>query len=445
MRAVNRCTLWGLAATAAVGIGQAVLCGSAACQPDPRIAMVMRSQEAYFQRMSSMSFEATSDFEPSEWLKENFVRKTGEPVSVLEDNPRHSIRFAWEDGKFLYELRQPPQEDGTPGKVSCAEAFDGSTHFEQYSDLFATSQGLPPERRYCGEHPLAALFGFVVHSDEHIVVSDLYQSQTWRAATDRAAAIRETTFVGAPGLEVDFLDAVGGHLASRVFFASGADYLPVRVQSFFANGDRRGEYVVAQWKMLDTALGRLYFPTRIDCRGWVTSGNLGSTERFLVDSESLLVNEDIPDETFVLPLPDTYGSIDTEDGAVIPVDARLAKDESFADDLLRQLASNEGEINEHLSLGIYEQLNEAVSEAITAAIGDLTEIKQEGYAAPVGGVVQVVWSMHGTQGQLKVRLEFDSWGIVADIRIQVGTEWVVPSTFAAEQPALPGHPPAAGG
>ncbi len=430
----------GLAATLALSIGGLVVDGTGRCEGSDEIRTVVRYQQAYFERLSSLSFQSTSELEMSEWGQERYTLNTGKSPAAAADDLSHSLRFAWEDGKILYELRRRTYSDGAPPDPVLAEAFDGSTLYERSADVFATSPGAYAGNRTSGENPLAVLFQFAATSPASLTIPDLFRTETWDIATARATRIREMSLDGMPGVQVDFVNAGGNGVTWRVFFAAAADYLPMRVESLFANGGRRNRCVVGEFQTYETALGPVAFPLRIECENWVTSGHLASTERFVIDRESVVINQDIPDDVFVLPLPDFYGSPDPFTGGVIAVDARLAKDKPFARALLQYMATHEGELSEearaHIAPDMYARLDAPLAEAVARTIGELVDIEQYAYAAPVGGVVQVTWSMHGNARDIRARLGHDRTGLVTSIELEVDSEWVGLAEFVAQDATI---------
>lgn len=88
---------------------------------------------------------------------------------------------------------------------------------------------------------------------------------------------------------------------TRIHFATDLDYFPVRVE-VFRDGTRVVDHVVTQADRIETPEGFVVVPTVTVEQQWDSeSGNHLFTMSFVIDTEQLAVNKDIPDDAFTIP------------------------------------------------------------------------------------------------------------------------------------------------
>jgi hypothetical protein len=106
----------------------------------------------------------------------------------------------------------------------------------------------------------------------------------------------------------------------RVYFAKDLEYYPIKNQTY-DKGRKMQEIVVRQVKKNVTTSGDVFIPMDIVCTqfGAITNKKLFEW-KYLIEEETLSVNNDIPDEIFTIPLymANSFEDIDNKENTLTP-------------------------------------------------------------------------------------------------------------------------------
>jgi thiol-disulfide isomerase/thioredoxin len=273
---------------------------NAATEPD-LVEEIFLAQRQNFMRLKSISMIYSEDWEPSKYMKEHSSGPTMR-------NSRHLVfGFKKEGEKFRVEsaldgTKVSPEQESS--KISEIITFD----LNKYQILSKRSQWLA-----FMDHDINPLEGInfplirpytYLFLGEELSFENIQDKAFWDKLKKQIKKIQKATIEGHDCIQMDMtLNLPYGARLCYIYWAEEFGYYPIKVILSNTNGNKLVEITVKQVIKQETSNGYIFIPMVIEQMDWPeTWGYKGWTLRHTIDSNSLSVNEDIPDEVFTIPL-----------------------------------------------------------------------------------------------------------------------------------------------
>jgi len=264
---------------------------------------VLRNQQAYFQKITSLEFDARTVLKLSAEAKE----KQGLPTDTIETG----MRFASSGLKYRVELTYVDVDTGKT--LTTMIAYNG----ELYQVLDSSDKPTLTVSRATilpiGPHPLMFAFRFAFLPGDTLSLGELQSNEKWSQLAGMVLGSEDATMLGHDGIKLKLKvpsrsDAVED--SYEVFFASDLDYLPIywRVVHPGAGGGV-SECKVVLTESYDDVNGGINIPTRLEFADYFPDGTLAQNGYTQIDTETLMVN-------FTIPMSRAYRYADKDTGAV---------------------------------------------------------------------------------------------------------------------------------
>jgi len=260
---------------------------NAATEPD-LVEEIFLAQRQNFMRLKSISMIYSEDWEKS------------------SRNSRHLVFGFKKEGK---KFRVETTLDGTkvsPEKensiISQITAFD----LNKYQKFQKRSQWLAFMDRDINplgtiNLPLIRPYIFLFLGEE-LSFENIQDKAFWERLKKQIKKIQKATVEGHDCIQMD-LTLPGSARLCHVYWAEEFGYYPIKVLLSNVDGNKLVEITVKEVKKQETTNGPIFIPMVMEQTDWPeTGGYKGWTLRHTIDSNSLSVNEDIPDEVFTIPL-----------------------------------------------------------------------------------------------------------------------------------------------
>lgn len=279
---------------------------------------ILAFQLSHARRLKSISMEYSYSHEPTEF----YAGPEPYPYTVM-------MRYEMEGLKFREEF-------GLEGTVFSPEHVNhvgpsvrlyNTKHYQDFSTESAALQlqETPNANSYPWHTPTLQPYGFLFMAVSDRSLATVMDPEKWSERFERFELGEPVNLDGHVSIPVDayFKDpeTVGSALV-RIYFAKDLDYYPIRHQKMSESGQVRVDFWVKSVHKAETSEGPVIIPLEAILSVTAFNGrNISSRTTYSVDEESLIVNEDIPDENFTFPLV-LANTIYYKDGSGINMDRR---------------------------------------------------------------------------------------------------------------------------
>ena len=270
-----------------------------ATEPD-LVEEIFLAQRQNFMRLKSVNMIYSKDWEPSEYMKEHHS------TSASVRNSRHLVfDFKKEGKKFRVETvldgtKVSPEKENSI--ISEITAFDLNKYqiFDKRSQWLAfMDHDINPLAEI--NIPLVRPY-LLLFLGEELSFENIQDKAFWDRLKKQIKKIQKTTAEDYDCIQMD-MTLPGGAKLCQIYWAEEFGYYPIKVQLSDADGNKNVEITVKQVMKQETTKGPIFIPMVIEQMDWhETDGYKYGTSRHTIDSNSLSVNEDIPDEVFTIPL-----------------------------------------------------------------------------------------------------------------------------------------------
>lgn len=270
----------------------------AATDPDV-VDEIFLAQRQNFMRLKSINMIYSKDWEPSEYMKEHHS------TSASVRNSMHLVFGFKKEGK---KFRVETALDGTkvsPEKensiISRIKAFDLDKYqiFDKRSQWLAfMDHDINPLAEI--NVPLVRPYTYLFLGEE-LSFKNIQDKAFWDKLKKQIKKIQKATVEGHDCIKTDVILPDRARLC--LYWAVEFGYYPIKIQLSNVDGNKLVEITVKEVMKQETTNGPVFIPMVIEQTDWhETGGYKYGTSRHTIDSNSLSVNEDIPDEVFTIPL-----------------------------------------------------------------------------------------------------------------------------------------------
>lgn len=278
--------------------------GSLSIQDTESVDEIFLAQRQNFMRLKSISMIYSEDWEPSEYVKTHTDRPFFRYSSHLV------FCFKKEDEKFRIEHAldgtkvHPGQEDSVIYSI-VAFNLDRYQRFEKrIQHLFLQSQEINPLEET--NLPLIIIYRkLFAFSGKRLTFETIKDKSVWDELKQQTIITGNTTVDSHDCVKTDisFPGKMGKMYSCQIYWAKELGYYPVKFQLFNLDGKKLIEITVKKVIKRDTVEGPIFIPMITEHTEWHgTGGHKVWTLKHSIDSDSLSINEDIPDEVFTIPL-----------------------------------------------------------------------------------------------------------------------------------------------
>jgi hypothetical protein len=278
---------------------------------------IFATQRIHIARLKSVDIICTEQFRPSKNVIENntgpsFLR----PYNMV-------FKFHKKGEKFRIETALEGS-DVWPNQIRMVTAFDldkVQRLDKNTLHLRVQSEPIIPSRQM--NLPLTRPFRYIFLGQKDLSLTSLWKESVWNELKSRITKIETARIEGQDCILIEF-DYSNRSRICRIHFASELLYYPVRTEVVNAETNKPTvKLVVTDVEKRITDHGIVIIPLQISESQWHPDSGLPTfTLRETVDRERLVVNEDIPDEVFTIPIHMARSYEDADDaGAYFSVDS----------------------------------------------------------------------------------------------------------------------------
>ena len=266
---------------------------------------IFLAQRENFLRLKSISMTHSEDWKSSEYMRKNsddpiFRNSRHFVFSFQKENEKFRIETALEGTKVGPEQEKSLIRSITAFDLKKYQRFDKSTLWLAFMD-----REINPLEEL--NFPLTRPYTFLF-SGERLSFENIQSKAIWNRLKQRSIISGNTTVEGHDCIKMD-ITFPGKARSCQVYWARKLEYYPIKVQRLNLDGKKLVEIIVKEVTKRDTAEGPIFIPMISEQTEWhETTGQKRLVLKFTIDSNSLSINEDIPDEIFTIPL-DTAKSI----------------------------------------------------------------------------------------------------------------------------------------
>jgi thiol-disulfide isomerase/thioredoxin len=272
----------------------------AATGPD-LVDEIFLAQRQNFMRLESISMIYSEDWEPSEYMK-------GHSSGSTMRNSRHLVfGFKKEGKKFRVETALEGTKvslEQESSKISDITAFDLKKYqvFQKRTQWLAfMDHDINPLEGI--NFPLIRPYTYLFLGEE-LSFENIQDKAFWDKLKKQIKKIQKATIEGHDCIKMDMtLTLPYGARLCHIYWAEEFGYYPIKVQLSNADGNKLVEITVKEVMKREATNGPVFIPMVMEQTEWLeTGGYKYVTIRHTIDSNSLSVNEDIPDEVFTISL-----------------------------------------------------------------------------------------------------------------------------------------------
>ena len=270
------------------------------------IDKLLSHQKQNLSSIESVDITFTEDWEPSEYVKKNTTQ------NFLKGS-RHLVSRYQQEGK---KYRAETGLEGTilnkhaeANFISAITAFD----LNKYQMLDKKSLHLSVHSKELPSFinlPILGPYSFLGLKSSQDINAAVNESK-WDALIKNTTLENQTECRGHP-CHVVKIEVPGRNMYYKVFFANELDYFPIRTETYIGN-TLSSEKDVLHVEKIDTKNGTVYIPMETISKTYhFEKGHLIYTLSHAVGQKTLVLNEDIDDGVFTIPLhmAKTYEDVD---------------------------------------------------------------------------------------------------------------------------------------
>ncbi len=275
---------------------------SLAGSSDDSLEEIFLAQRQHFSRLHSLDLTYTQNVQSGEQIKAEKNTK-----SPYQYTTRNVTRFQMKEDKFRIENGLPgtyvhPDVEGKERHRYEIKAYN-LKHYQVFDKkallLIATKRAFAMGGY--SSLPLLMPYRFITLASGRRYLEVIGDKAVWDKLK-KSAKIGETTEIGQYKCIVVDIPMPGRKDFYRVYFAKDLEFYPVRYTYFAGAGHKASEYTVKKVKQYKTPNGNVYIPVLGSDIWFNKTGNKTRIQTCSIDEKSLLINTNIPDKVFTIPV-----------------------------------------------------------------------------------------------------------------------------------------------
>lgn len=257
------------------------------------------AQRQNFMRLKSIKIIYSEDWEPGEYVR------THSDHQLYRDSRRLVFGFQKENDKFRIDTAldgtkvSPEQKKSLICSITAFNLNKYQTFNKRTLWLAFLDREINPLEKI--NFPLTRPYTYLFLG-ERPSFENIQSKAIWDSLKQRAIITGNTIVEDYDCIKMDIIFP-GKAYSCQVYWARELEYYPIKVQLLNIDGKKLVEIIVKEVTKRDTAEGPIFVPMIMEQTEWhETDGHKMLVLKHTIDSNSLSINEDIPDEVFTIPL-----------------------------------------------------------------------------------------------------------------------------------------------